>query len=34
MMIPGDYVEIRGINDFEDDSLSLANRESKLEWQN
>ena len=34
MMIPGDFVEIREFNVFEDDPLSLANPDSKLEWQN
>ncbi len=34
MMIPGDFVEIRGFLVFEDDSLSLANSDSKLEWKN
>ena len=32
MMIPGDFVEIREFNVFEDDPLSLANPDSKLEW--
>ena len=31
MMIPGDFVEIRGFNVFEDDPLSLVNPDSKLE---
>ena len=29
MMIPGDFVEIRGFLVFEDDPLSLANSDSK-----
>ena len=34
MMIQGDFLEIRGFLVFEDDPLSLANFDSKLEWKN
>jgi hypothetical protein len=34
MMIQGDFLEIRGFNVFEEDPLSLANPDSKLEWKN
>ena len=34
MTIPVDYEEIRGFPVFEDDPLSLANPDSKLEWKN
>ena len=34
MMIPGDFVEIRGFNVFEDDPLSLVNPDSKLKLKN
>jgi len=33
MTIPGDFLEIRGFLVFEDDPPSLANPDSKLEWQ-
>ena len=34
MTIQGDFLEIRGFLVFEDDLLSLAYPDSKLEWKN